>query len=124
MTAVLFVGQQPETVDFNDPTLPPGLTAEKIQVGIDLADSQMMAQGWDGDLCMISPDEAGLQRLADQLRAKVYDCVIVGAGLRLPPKGLLLFEKIINLIHTQMPHAAIAFNTQPEDTAEAAARWV
>ena len=32
MTRVLFVGQQPETVDFSDPALPPGFNAEKIKV--------------------------------------------------------------------------------------------
>ena len=29
MTRVLFVGQKPETVDFSDPSLPPGFNAEK-----------------------------------------------------------------------------------------------
>jgi hypothetical protein len=28
MTRVLFVGQQPETVDFSDPAIPPGFNAE------------------------------------------------------------------------------------------------
>jgi len=37
MTRVLFVGQQPETVDFSDPALPPGLNAEKINAGIAIA---------------------------------------------------------------------------------------
>jgi len=37
----LFVGQQPETVDFTDPALPPATTAEKIHVGIALALKQM-----------------------------------------------------------------------------------
>ena len=31
MTSVLFVGQQPETVDFTDPVLPPGMNAERIK---------------------------------------------------------------------------------------------
>jgi hypothetical protein len=37
MTRVLFVGQQPETVDFTSPMLPPGMNAERIQAGIALA---------------------------------------------------------------------------------------
>jgi hypothetical protein len=41
MTRVLFVGQQPETVGFTDPMLPPGTTAEKINAGIALALKQM-----------------------------------------------------------------------------------
>jgi hypothetical protein len=33
-----------------------------------------------------------------------------------------VFEVVINVIHKAAPSAAIAFNTRPEDTAEAAAR--
>jgi hypothetical protein len=31
MTRVLFVGQDPKTVDFTDPALPPDLNAEKTK---------------------------------------------------------------------------------------------
>jgi hypothetical protein len=30
MTRILLVGYNPETVDFSDPALPPGMTAEKV----------------------------------------------------------------------------------------------
>jgi hypothetical protein len=30
MTSILFVGQKPETVDFTDSSLPPGLNADQI----------------------------------------------------------------------------------------------
>ena len=30
MTRVLLVGQEPETVDYSDPALPPGMDAKKI----------------------------------------------------------------------------------------------
>jgi hypothetical protein len=50
--------------------------------------------------------------------------VVIGGGLRIPPKGLLFFEKVVNAIHQGAPKAAIAFNTRPQDTAEAAARWI
>ncbi len=46
MTRVLFVGQQPETVDFSDPAIPPGFNAEKIQAGIDLAAARLADRGW------------------------------------------------------------------------------
>jgi hypothetical protein len=35
-----------------------------------------------------------------------------------------MFEKVMNAIHKAAPGSAIAFNTRPEDTAEAAARWL
>jgi hypothetical protein len=47
--------------------------------------------------------------------------VVIGGGLRLPPKSLALFERVVDLVHKVAPSAAIAFNTRPEDTAEAAA---
>lgn len=124
MVRVLYVGQDPKTVDFSDPALPPGMTAEKIQSGIDLAATQISDRGWQGDLCMISPDTAGLAALQEKLAATAYDCVVIGGGMRIPPKSLMLFEKAINAVHHGAPRTAIAFNTRPEDTADAVARWV
>jgi hypothetical protein len=49
---------------------------------------------------------------------------VIGGGIRIPPKSLLLFEALINTVHKCAPHAFIAFNTRPEDTADAAARWL
>ena len=37
MVRVLLVGYDPETVDYSDPALPPGMNAEKIRDGISLA---------------------------------------------------------------------------------------
>ena len=124
MMRVLFVGQIPETVDYSDPALPPGLNAEKIYAGIDVAAAKIAEKGWLGDICNIAPDDGGIAALEKQLATTTYDCVVVGGGLRLPPKGLLMFEKVVNSIHKTAPGAAIAFNTRPEDTAEAADRWV
>ena len=73
---------------------------------------------------MISPDDAGIAMLEKQLANANYDCVVIGGGMRLPPKGLLIFEKAVNAIHKGAPGSAIAFNSKPEDTAEAAARWL
>jgi hypothetical protein len=60
--------------------------------------------------------------LEKTLEGAAYDCVVIGGGLRLPPKGLALFEIVVNVIHKAAPNTAIAFNTRPEDTADAAAR--
>ena len=124
MTRVLFVGQQPETVDFTDPTLPPGVTAEKIHAGIALAMKQMAERGWHADLCLIQPDETAGPEVERRLTAQTYECVVIGAGIRLPPRSLSMFEAVINAVHKAAPGARIAFNTRPEDSAEAAARWL
>ena len=34
MTRVLFVGQQPETVDYTDPILPAGMNAERFNAAL------------------------------------------------------------------------------------------
>ena len=124
MMRVLFVGQKPETVDFSDPSLPPGFDADKINAGIAVAVDKITERGWQGDTCMITPDRAGQAMLERQLKGAAYDCVVIGGGVRLPPKNLLLLEVLVNAVHKAAPDAAIAFNTRPEDTAEAAARWV
>lgn len=124
MKRVLFVGQEPETVDFSDPALPAGLDAGKIRGGIEIAMRQMSERGWQADLCLVHPDESARGALRNALEAAAYDCIVIGGGVRIPPASLLLFEVLINTVHESAPEAFIAFNTKPEDTAAAAARWM
>jgi hypothetical protein len=124
MKRVLYVGQDPETVDFSDPSLPPGFNADKIKAGIAIGKEKLEQRGWQAELCMIPPDAAGAEMLAAKLAELPYDCVVVGAGLRIPPKSLALFESVVNTVHRAAPGAAIAFNTRPEDTADAVGRWL
>jgi hypothetical protein len=124
MTRVLFVGQRPETVDFSDPAIPPGFNAEKIHAGIAIAMAKMAERGLQADLCLIPPDKTASLVLEKQLATTTYDCVVIGAGIRLPPKSLSLLETVINTVRKAAPNASIAFNTRPEDSAEAAARWL
>jgi hypothetical protein len=88
MTRILFIGQKPETVDFSDPSLPPGFDAKKINAGIAVAVAKIEERGWKGDTCMITPDAAGSAMLEDALKGAAYDCVVIGGGLRIPPKSL------------------------------------
>jgi hypothetical protein len=121
---VLFVGQEPETVDFSDPALPPGFSAVKIHAGIAAGMKLMAERGWKADLCLVPPDKSAATTLERQLAATNYDCVVIGGGIRIPPKSLVLFETLLNAVHRAAPKAAIALNTNPEDTASAAARWL
>ena len=100
------------------------MNAEKIRDGISLALKQVTDLGWRGDPYLIRPDEVVVQTVERQLAFATYNSIVIGAGGRLPPKGLVLFEAVINAIHRGAPAAAIAFNTRPEDSAEAAARWL
>ena len=124
MVRVLLLGYDPETVDFSDPALPPGMTVEKVHAGIAVALKQFAERGWEGDVGFIRPDETAGPTVERQLASKSYDCVVIGAGVRLPPRGLGLFEAVINAVHKAAPGAAIAFNSRPDDSADAAARWL
>lgn len=119
---VLFIGQQPETVDFSDPALPPGFDAVKIHAGIAIGMQQMADRGWAAELCLVPPDASATEMVTKQLADKAYDCIVIGGGIRIPPKSLLLFEQLVNAVHQAAPGAALAFNTTPQDTADAAAR--
>jgi hypothetical protein len=122
MTRILLLGYDPATVDFSDPALPPGMTAEKVHAGIAIAVSGFSERGWESDVCMIRPDDTAGPAVERQLGSTSYACVVIGAGVRLPPRGLALFETVINAVHRAAPGAAIAFNTRPDDSADAAAR--
>jgi hypothetical protein len=124
MKKILFIGQEPETVDYSDPALPPGFDAQKIHAGIDVGMRQMSERGWQPDLCLVRPDGTAASAIERQLSLVKYDCVVIGGGIRMPPKSLLLFEQVINAVRKADPDASIAFNTRPEDTGDAAARWL
>jgi len=125
MTRILLVGYDPETVDFSDPALPPGMTVEKVHAGIAVALKQFTERGWKSDVCFFRPDETAGPTVERQLRSTSYDCVVIGAGVRLlaaEPRGLALFEAVINAVRKAAPDATIAVNTRPDDSADAAAR--
>ena len=88
MTRVLLIGYDPETVDFSDPALPPGMSAEKVHAGIEVALKQFAARGWEADVGFIRPDETAGPTVERQLASKRYDCVVIGGGVRLPPRRL------------------------------------
>src|SRR5688572_7974037 len=73
MTRILLLGLDPETVDFSDPALPPGMTAEKVRVGIAIAVKQFTDRGWESDIGLIRPDETAGPTVERQLRSTNYD---------------------------------------------------
>ena len=53
MARVVLVGFDPDTVDFSNPALPPGMSAEKVNAGIALALKEMADRGWEADVCLV-----------------------------------------------------------------------
>ena len=123
MPRVLLVGLDPAAVDFSDPDLPPGMTEERIAAGIATALDTMRSRGWQVAFCSLHQNDSAEATLAASLKAG-WDCVVVGGGIRVPRRNLVFFEQVVNAIHRGAPGVPIAFNTSPENTVEAAARWL
>ena len=118
---VLAIGIEPA---FADLSAVPELTPELIRSYVDAQIGQLRKLGYDVESCLIDLGETAEEVTTTALRSKSFDCVVIGAGLRVPAAQLLLFEKIINLVHAFAPAARICFNTRPADTVEAVQRWI
>jgi hypothetical protein len=103
MKRVLLVGLDPATVDFSDPALLQGMNAEKIHAGVRVALADMAERGRQAENCFIIPDETAVPAVEGRLAEARYDCVVIGAGVRLPPSRLVLFEALVNAIHRAAP---------------------
>ena len=80
--------------------------------------------GYNADWLLIDRGETAEAVASAALQSNTFDCVLIGAGIRTVPPLFLLFQRLVNLVHEQAPHAKICFNTRPEDTAESVQRWV
>jgi hypothetical protein len=119
--AVLAIGIEPAFVDLSAfPQLMPKLVRNYIEAQID----RLRDLGFDVVSCLIDLGGTAEAVATNALLSRRFDCVVIGAGLREPPPQLLLFEKVINLVHALAPEAKVCFNTTPADTAEAVRRWI
>ena len=118
--SVLALGLDPAVADFTEF---PHLTPELIRAFIESELERVRSLGYRVDGCLVDLGETGEAVAARHLDARRFDCVVIGAGLR-APRHLLLFEKLVNLVHERAPHARICFNSSPADTAEAVQRWI
>jgi hypothetical protein len=124
-TRILILGQDVHTVDYSNPAIPPGMTAEKVTAGLTQAKASLRAQGYEVDELQVQPDPATAEaQTVAQLTGQTYAVVVIGAGIRNPPPSLGLFETVLNAVHRHAPGARIAFNTRPDDSDVAAGRWV
>jgi hypothetical protein len=101
----------------------PQLTPELIKAYIDAQITRLRNLGYEIENCLVDRGETAEAEVSRQLASSRFDCVMFGAGLRAPAQ-LLLFERLINLVHAQAPNARLCFNTNPADTAEAVQRWL
>jgi hypothetical protein len=62
--------------------------------------------------------------ITDALNAERWDCVVIGGGVRTAEDQGEMLEQVVNLVRRHADSAAIAFNSTPADTFDAAARWI
>ncbi len=120
-SSVLAIGIEPASADIS---AYPHVSFDLVRSYINAQIERLRALGFDVTSCLIDLDGGVEQQVTQALAARPFDCIVIGAGLRQPPAQLLLFERVINLIHVLAPQARICFNTNPGDTAEAVMRWV
>jgi hypothetical protein len=120
-TSVLAIGLDPA---FADSTAFRGLTPELVRSYIEAQVQKVTQAGYVVESCLIEGAETAEKMISGALQSKQFHCVVIGAGLRLPPEQFLLFERIVNWVHALAPAAKVCFNTNPADTLEAVQRWV
>lgn len=121
---ILLVGLEPDVVDYSQSPVP-GLTAEKVRAAIHAESSKLESLGYNVNSVYVDDGETAEAVLAGALARDDYDCIMIGAGLRIVPPYFLLFEKLINVIHRHAPASTkLCFNTNPSDTVAAVQRWV
>ena len=118
MTAarVLVIGLDPAKIQGWDP--------EPVKAAIARGQDRFEDLGIDGDFCLLALDENPEGAIVEALTGNDYACVVIGGGIRTHEPLLEFFEKVVNLVRQHAPDAAIAFNSSPEDTADAALRWL
>jgi len=121
---VLAMGLDPEVVDFSRVVIP-GLTKEILAAAIEGERVKLEALGYRVRMLLIDTGKTAEATVRQTLEQQRYDCIMIGAGVRVAPDQFLLFEKLINIIHRHAaPSTRICFNTRPDDSVEAVQRWV
>ncbi len=113
---VLVIGVDPRRyADQWDPT--------PIMEAIERGDRRFDEYGIAHHTALVHPDEHAERTIVELLDSEPWACVVIGGGVR--GEGLVeYFELLINRVRQHAPQAAIAFNSSPEDCADAARRWL
>ena len=117
---VLLIGWDPDAVDYSKW---PELNPEKLRSALEADKLILNSQGYEASWCYVVDAESATDTVSQALTKTTYDCVLIGAGVRLDPEAFIVFERLVNAIHAASPTAKICFNTNPSDTAEAVKRW-
>ena len=128
---VLLIGIDPKLIDFSKVTTAnitintAGWDANRVKAAGQDAGKRLTELGYEVQSCLVDLGKTAENVISDILSRERFDCIMIGAGVRVLPQNTILFEKIINTIHQKSsPSSKICFNTNPSDTVEAVVRWV
>ncbi|WP_067686622.1 hypothetical protein [Nocardia jejuensis] len=107
-----------------DPALISGWDPEPVIAAVARGQARFEEYGIEARLCLVDLDDDPEGMIVRALREQEYACVVIGGGIRTYEPLLGLFETVVNLVRRHAPAAAIAFNSGPDDTADAARRWL
>jgi hypothetical protein len=121
---VLGIGIDPKLIDSNLATTT-GWDTNRVKLAVQDANKRLTGLGYELQTCLVDLGETAESVVSETLSREKFDCIMIGAGVRLVPQQTVLFEKIINAVHQKAhPSSKICFNTNPGDTVEAVLRWV
>ena len=124
MKNVLFLGIDPKLIDVNLANTT-GWDANQVKAVAQEANNKLTELGYEVQNCLVDLGETAESVVSDRLSRENFECIMIGAGVRILPQHTVLFEKIINAVHQKAPPSSkICFNTNPGDSAEAVLRWV
>lgn len=118
---VLLIGVDPNLVDYSKL---PELDAFKLGAILEDQKSRLVELGCSAQWCFIDTGSTAQHKVVALLQAAEFDVISVGAGVRLPPENLLLFERVVNAVHHHAPKARICFGKTANDTVDAVQRWL
>lgn len=121
---VLLIGIDPKLIDSNLSTAT-GWDANRVRAAAQDANKRLVELGYELQSCLLDPRGTDEIVVSDTLSREKFDCIMVGADVRVLSQNTILYEKIMNTIHQKAPASSkICFNTNPADTVEAILRWV
>ena len=89
---VLLVGLEPDIVDYSKSPVP-GLTAAKVRAAVEADSAKLESLGYSVKSLYVDDGKTAEAALINALATGGYDCIMIGAGLRIVPPYFLLFEK-------------------------------
>jgi hypothetical protein len=101
--------------------LVPAAVQDMVELGLRETQRQADAAGVHMQQVMVSPDE--LPTVEAALKAKAWDGVIIGNGVRSNLDLTHYMEQLIVAIREYAPQAVLMFNTMPLTCMDAIRRW-